>query len=635
MRVSDQYTAVILSLGTRLPAGILSAAPELGRVDIDTFANSRAETVVLSAYRHQEPLLAIRDRVQVLVGRGGTEFLVTCRIRTKRRIGSSHRGPVDVWVLPRAVWTGPIRSVVLPHERHMDLSTGRAILLTDSLDRPKWLEALSTTTRARPLRMNLVRQMPPPTGPGRSEAASTGDAARPRTGYDPIGAYTREVERSQTALALHRVNTLLEVVRTDPMARDAVGLHEVEQWLLAVRTELVTLRSGVASPLMHLVAGVPADGDMEGLRRLPIDRIARWLQHTQEDLAHAEAALVQHRAQSASSLYNHGLWLLAVQRVFDHAKSLTSLPRVTRPVALLGPTLSLLTVSTSERATHTMMTNMAGSLGMPAPTEATFVQFPDYLRHRAGALPLLARPAAQSLFEDNFSESPGQGYAFFALKRFVSQFMAKTFTGHDESRGNRIFPIREPEELRYLPPPLRRPLRFLLYDVMATLTMGPAYVYSLSRFCLGSLHEMFVHPLAYNPVDYTIYDLSIARRMGICLRCLEVMSIPFELSLSRFGVFPLRGNEFIDRAILDAPLRIYSLRDHARAVDDVQKALQAHRIIEAEPRLVLNALWDAVVRRKGYVNELATFLSLVAFPRGSFWATDLPGRPVAHKGSAR
>ena len=55
----------------------------------------------------------------------------------------------------------------------------------------------------------------------------------------------------------------------------------------------------------------------------------------------------------------------------------------------------------------------------------------------------------------------------------------------------------------------------------------------------------------------------------------------------------------------------YSLGVHESMLEDVKPGLMLGRVSPVKPSLVSNALWDAVVERKGYLNENAAFLSVL------------------------
>jgi hypothetical protein len=321
-----------------------------------------------------------------------------------------------------------------------------------------------------------------------------------------------------------------------------------------------------------------------------------------------ENAVTQHRVPHAETLLAGALPLHAVQRVIDTCFDLSTLKKTSHPVATFALEVELETLGVADKSLHTMLSGQV-QWGFPGPAEAPVIKYPRYFDMRAGALPLLARPAAQSIFEDCLDGGRQVAEEFFAVKRFASQFLPKRLYDQDASQDWRI---EKPDDLKMMPTPMRTPLRALAYDALATLLMGPAYFYALLRFSLGSYYEFFfgqpVMPLAHGVMVYTP---TLRDRLAVCFRCLEVLNVPCRF---RFTENDYSTDERIDIAILETPFKRYDPGTHGRAVNEVKPQLQRNEIPEAHPREVLNALWDGVVKRDAFVNEAATYLS-IALPK--------------------
>ena len=149
---------------------------------------------------------------------------------------------------------------------------------------------------------------------------------------------------------------------------------------------------------------------------------------------------------------------------------------------------------------------------------------------------------------------------------------------------------------------LRHSLLEVLADLLACLLLGPAYVFAMARFATGALHRLYPRGPALDV------------RLQTCLEFLATRRMPISFESSFLSSRPHADLTVLFEAATQMVEHPYTLTDHAQALD-VQAALQAGTIVNAEPAVVLNALWEAVSRRAPYVNEAAVVLSVLNRPR--------------------
>ncbi len=615
LRTDGAYYALMVCTDYRLPDSVFSFTHQAEEIEVTKLLNSRSEVCLIQAQRHQEPLLTIHDRLRIIGHAQRWEFVLLGRVSLDAGLVLRPQRPVDLWRITRDIWARVDWPQDLPGTPYVDLATGQCLLLTSTVDRAGWRSVFPSGSPGAPIRRGLrpvwISHRFTPAMPLRGALKM-----KPDEPYRPGKAYRREIMRSQTARLLARIGALLDVT-AEPSSRfrSVSSLQEHRAYLLALRDVVQEARtSGTGLPLA-VVQQVAAEGDPEGIRRLPVDRIACWIDDLHSMIAVVESIVLQQRWPRREHLLADVLPLAVVQSTFDSLTSLTTLPLRSSPAAWFGASLRLLTLGVAKRLPHNVVASLSQDFGVAPPPQATTVEFPLNLDMRAGALPLLARPAAQLVFEDNLSPAPGQGYAFFELKRFVSQFAPRT---DKRGGGGDIWRIVEPGDIYRMASPVRRFIRHCVYDVMATLLVGPAYAYALTRFCFGEAYQLGGRPPLSSTVEMFPVP-TLRERLSLCLHCLEVMGVDCALDFGEAGVLPARGDDTVDNAILKAPLRLYTQAVHSRAVGPVKRALQNGKVVRGTPREILNALWDAVVRRESQVNEVSLFLSLAGFPHGPFW----------------
>jgi hypothetical protein len=583
------------------PHTLLPSDEHLPRVRVQEWTCPGGALLVLSAPKHQEPLFAIRDRVTGLgLGACAVHFVAALENGTDMDYDGTfclNRLPTH-GVATLLGFPGPERIFV-------DLRTGGGFTLsrTSGLTSPGYAGEETVL-------QGLVLSADHLWG-----ADSSSGHEPTRSAYDPAGAYMREVQRSQSARLLSRISTLLQVTRDRGRGLTA-PIHEHTRYLRGLYEEVQTFRDGGSSVTLSAVQGPKISHS--GFRQLNMDKLADWIRHLHGRLGELEQTFLQQRVAPSEPLLGGPVSLAAVQNVFDSLIAESALARTSRPLATFSLTTRLSTLGSAEQMDHAWAVWMAHQFPTARlPAEATIVEFPSYFDARAGALPLLARPAAQSIFEDNTGHIPSQLlYDFYPIKRFVAQFMPSKIAGEDTTR---LFHIKSPSHIHFIPSAVLRSIRHVVYDVLATLLMGPAYVYALLRFELGNFYQVLFRNRILAVAHGMLYEMSLRDRIAVCLRCLELVGIPTALDFTDLGISPARGDSAVDSAILTTPVSIYDADAHQRAVTSVKERLQRGELPAGNPRSILNALWDAVVRREEHVNELAVFLGVSGFPSGPLW----------------
>ncbi|MBZ5491448.1 MAG: hypothetical protein LAO76_11000 [Acidobacteriia bacterium] len=142
----------------------------------------------------------------------------------------------------------------------------------------------------------------------------------------------------------------------------------------------------------------------------------------------------------------------------------------------------------------------------------------------------------------------------------------------------------------------------LLADCVAALIAGPAFLYAMARFATGTLSESRRKGTQTHP--------PFANRLRCCLAFLKArgFDVPFQSKLLTVGDETI-GNT-LSRDIQALVPRPYTVTEHDDAKTKVKEALQNGRVPDAAPTAVLNALWDAVVRKESYVNEIASLFAM-------------------------
>ena len=150
-------------------------------------------------------------------------------------------------------------------------------------------------------------------------------------------------------------------------------------------------------------------------------------------------------------------------------------------------------------------------------------------------------------------------------------------------------------------------LATLAADVVAAAIMGPAYLYAFARFVTEPASE--VH------LGSTRAGMMVAR-LALCAATLDHLGTPYHFRSSLLEEMPrMEPPRALLKALLAPVEQPYGAAHHKRAVGSVQRELLEGRIPAAPPRVILNALWDAVIHKKGYANEAAALAGILQSKR--------------------
>jgi len=249
-------------------------------------------------------------------------------------------------------------------------------------------------------------------------------------------------------------------------------------------------------------------------------------------------------------------------------------------------------------------------------TETRIITIPRQFKNRLGALPILAHEVGHKVIDhEKVIDNPilklvGESISkkdFSNLGETLSSLFREALPQRKESERD----LLQYQDLLQYHMQLSETLQIIssyaseiLSDLIAISLTGPAYLYALSRFATGTLHE-FVG-------DSMVSDTHPAfrKRILLCLEFLQAIGIivPYESEYLEKpeGSFP----SALVKKILAYVEMPYLLEDHEKAIGRIKSDLLNGRQVSASPVLVLNALWDAVMKKEGYVNEIAVLLSL-------------------------
>jgi len=148
----------------------------------------------------------------------------------------------------------------------------------------------------------------------------------------------------------------------------------------------------------------------------------------------------------------------------------------------------------------------------------------------------------------------------------------------------------------------------LAADLIACALCGPAYLFAFARFALGNLYAIGSgKELIWQTHPRT------SSRLRTCEWALQKWGFKLNFHSNYLpDVVPLLiENEDLLQLVRDAIPRPYSVMEHSIAVNGVESSLHGGELIQADPTLLLNALWHSVVNKTGYANEIALAYSLL------------------------
>ncbi|MHA1484301.1 MAG: hypothetical protein ACTSPR_03165, partial [Candidatus Thorarchaeota archaeon] len=238
----------------------------------------------------------------------------------------------------------------------------------------------------------------------------------------------------------------------------------------------------------------------------------------------------------------------------------------------------------------------------------TLISVLDVHKYRLGALPLLAHQVAHVIVRNSREVNPVAKIAWSILrKEDDSDYSNKMKSMFSFIGSSKMYTPSDSDSAKILAEHLLVAHRWseeVYCDLLATSLVGPSYVYALSRFSTGTFTEFSNKPSGHES------DPPLPERVGLCLDLLEFTQIrPVFESPYLPWEYERLPNEVLS-GITSEIANLYSVRDHEEATGRIRKELINGHVVEAPAILVLNALWDAVVKKEGYANEIAAFVSV-------------------------
>jgi hypothetical protein len=219
------------------------------------------------------------------------------------------------------------------------------------------------------------------------------------------------------------------------------------------------------------------------------------------------------------------------------------------------------------------------------------VEMPSVYNLRLGALPVLANPVAHLLGD----EHPELVRALCESRDPTLREVVALVTG-TEPRTNATRRLIE-ERVG-----LWRRASEVLADLVATAAVGPSYVYAAARFTIGTLSEFTGQPTS------STVSPPFPGRVRLCLAFLRAMGHQAPFSSEYLEV----PNSALDSNLCAAIARL--VKEPFAGDEQLEvshDSLRAGRIASSRPVEIVGALWRAVVRKSGYLNEMAALLSVI------------------------
>lgn len=225
--------------------------------------------------------------------------------------------------------------------------------------------------------------------------------------------------------------------------------------------------------------------------------------------------------------------------------------------------------------------------------QTVLIEFPAEIRLRLGALPAIAHQIAR-------------------MRAREVERIADLLAEHEDSpdlhglfRANHGHHTTDEERERH-EESAREKGKQLAADLLAAAAIGPQYVFAIARFAIGTLGDFGTEILEHHS------RLTMSARISACLQYLGPFSPEF------VSPYFTRIPHKLPRQVVDIVRRVVKdVGIDEGEVTRVAEILRDGRIVmDASPITVLAALWNGVVRRSGYIHEIAALISIAA-PEGS------------------
>ena len=410
--------------------------------------------------------------------------------------------------------------------------------------------------------------------------------------YDPIEAQISEV-RYRTPVALRQQIKELK-----------------EAWVKRLEEEpppeLLRLEEELDYHLGDLPQWLESMEDNGKALSLHVDRLALWMAAAFEQNASLMSALDDYSEPVdpwvrpvSYSCHAHHLVLMGTRRLLSELLDRAGISGSTKVIPAFGDTLSL----GSWQILHPAAVTRSKSLPLTKRTVITLLS--RRFKLRAGVLPLLAHQVAHQIVdaEDDLTlqiANGAYGGESATLRSLFEERGLHAESGGATSEAALSVVMARAQQLQTAV----RWAREILSDLVAVALSGPAFVYAFSRFSGATLRE------SIEEVPQRETFPPFLKRVTVCLEFLESLGfrVPYRSRYLDLKVEPFAHDLAARiRALVRMP---YLPAEHERAVGEIKARLADGRPVSAPPTLILNALWDSVVRKDAYINELAMVLSL-------------------------
>lgn len=235
------------------------------------------------------------------------------------------------------------------------------------------------------------------------------------------------------------------------------------------------------------------------------------------------------------------------------------------------------------------------------------ISLPRETKLRLGAFPILGHAVGHFIFDKNHNIIVNEIIADLAEEK-----CALSFNGafDDLDKIWKFDKLQTPTLLRELEDRaeqfniFRNRLSEIICDLIAAALVGPAYVYALPRFAMGTLSQFCDRDKHHKTHP------SIAARVVLCIELLNALGFMPTFVSQYLEVTENKMNKYFVSKILSLIKEPYSYNQHSN-IGEIQKSLANGVIISNRPTIIINALWDAVIHKRNYINEIAALSSLL------------------------
>ena len=104
MRISAEYYALIVCDYYQLPHSVFEVEQDAGSVFIMLLTNKSSGIYILKALHHQEPLLAVHDRLRALADVSRCEYILAAHMSSDHVPAIDSGAGLDIWRIQDKSW---------------------------------------------------------------------------------------------------------------------------------------------------------------------------------------------------------------------------------------------------------------------------------------------------------------------------------------------------------------------------------------------------------------------------------------------------------------------------------------------------------------------------------------------------